>query len=66
MVQDTAGDAYEEIPAFIMQGYATMAKEATDQLKDYGVVGPTPVFVEAGVRSPPGEVQVYDAPINEE
>ncbi|EQF24648.1 diaminopropionate ammonia-lyase, partial [Clostridioides difficile] len=27
MVQDTAWDGYEEIPAWIMQGYGTMAKE---------------------------------------
>ena len=27
MVQDTAWDGYEEIPAWIMQGYGTMANE---------------------------------------
>ena len=33
MVQDTAWDGYEEIPAWIMQGYGTMANEADDQLQ---------------------------------
>ena len=33
IVQDTAWDGYEEIPAWIMQGYGTMAMEAGEQLK---------------------------------
>ena len=32
MVQDTAWEGYEEIPAWIMQGYGTMAMEAGEQL----------------------------------
>ena len=36
MVQDTAWEGYEEIPAWIMQGYGTMAMEANDQLHEYG------------------------------
>ncbi|MGO0807496.1 hypothetical protein ACTPEF_27325, partial [Clostridioides difficile] len=42
-------DGYEEIPAWIMQGYGTMAQEAIEQLKEYGVDRPTHVFVQAGV-----------------
>ena len=49
MVQDTAWDGYEEIPAWIMQGYGTMAMEAYDQLQDYGCERPTHVFIQAGV-----------------
>ena len=30
VVQDTAWDGYEEIPAWIMQGYGTMANEADE------------------------------------
>ena len=33
VVQDTAWDGYEEIPAWIMQGYGTMAMEAGEQLE---------------------------------
>ena len=38
VVQDTAWDGYEEIPAWIMQGYGTMAMEAGEQLEEYGCV----------------------------
>lgn len=37
VVQDTAWDGYEEIPAWIMQGYGTMAMEADEQLAAYGL-----------------------------
>jgi len=53
MVQDTAWEGYEEIPKWIMQGYATMAFEATEQLEDKV---PTHVFLQAGVGSLAGAV----------
>lgn len=53
MVQDTAWEGYEEIPKWIMQGYATMAYEAIDQLN--GEV-PTHIFLQAGVGSMAGGV----------
>lgn len=59
VVQDTAWDGYEEIPAWIMQGYGTMAMEASEQLKDYGCERPTHVFVQAGVGSLAGAVVGY-------
>ena len=59
MVQDTAWDGYEEIPAWIMQGYGTMALEAAEQLKAAGVDRPTHIFVQAGVGSLAGAVQGY-------
>ena len=57
MVQDTAWEGYEEIPAWIMQGYGTMAMEANEQLGDYGCDRPTHVFIQAGVGSLAGAVQ---------
>ncbi len=57
VVQDTAWEGYEEIPAWIMQGYGTMVTEALDQLRSEGVEAPTHVFVQAGVGSLAGAVQ---------
>ena len=61
MVQDTAWDGYEEIPAWIMQGYGTMAMEADEQLHDDGCERPTHIFIQAGVGSLAGAVQGYFA-----
>lgn len=61
VVQDTAWKGYEEIPSWIMQGYGTMALEASRQLSDYGIDRPTHVFVQAGVGSLAGAVQGYFA-----
>lgn len=61
VVQDTAWKGYEEIPSWIMQGYGTMALEASDQLSDYSIDRPTHVFVQAGVGSLAGAVQGYFA-----
>ena len=51
VVQDTAWEGYEEIPAWIMQGYGSMAQEAVEQLRALEVNRPTHVFVQAGVGS---------------
>ena len=61
IVQDTAWEGYEEIPAWIMQGYGTMADEANGQLHDCGVKRPTHVFIQAGVGSLAGAIQGYFA-----
>ncbi|HWP51230.1 MAG TPA: diaminopropionate ammonia-lyase [Clostridia bacterium] len=58
VVQDTAWEGYEEIPAHIMQGYGTLIAEAIDQMGQNGVV-PTHVFVQAGVGSLAATVQGY-------
>ncbi|WBW50573.1 diaminopropionate ammonia-lyase [Peptoniphilus equinus] len=50
MVQDTAWEGYEKIPTWIIQGYATLAKEAYDQLLEKGQ-HITHIFVQAGVGS---------------
>lgn len=61
MVQDTAWDGYEKIPAWIMQGYGTMASEAQEQLEELDVERPTHIFIQAGVGSLAGAVQGYFA-----
>lgn len=61
VVQDTAWAGYEEIPSWIMQGYGTMAMEASEQLAEAGCDRPTHVFVQAGVGSLAGAVQGYFA-----
>lgn len=61
IVQDTAWDGYEEIPAWIMQGYGTLVREADEQLKTDGIERPTHVFVQAGVGSLAGAVVGYFA-----
>lgn len=59
MVQDTAWEGYEDIPKWIMQGYATLIDETVEQLKSEGVDKPTHVFLQAGVGSFAGAVQGY-------
>jgi len=59
IVQDTAWEGYEKIPSWIMQGYGTLASEASDQLREVGVNRPTHVFVQAGVGSLAGAIVGY-------
>jgi diaminopropionate ammonia-lyase len=61
MVQDTAWDGYEEIPTWIMQGYGTLAMEASRQIIADGCERPTHIFVQAGVGSLAGAVIGYFA-----
>ena len=58
LVQDTSWDGYEEIPAWIIQGYTTMAYEACRQMTEQGLA-PTHVFVQAGVGAMAGGVVGY-------
>ena len=46
VIQDTAWEGYDEVPKWIMQGYATMAEEIIGTLKD---IAPTHIFLQAGV-----------------
>ena len=55
VIQDTAWEGYEKIPSWIMQGYGTMASEASEQFGER----PTHVFVQAGVGSLAGAVVGY-------
>lgn len=50
MVQDTAWEGYEDIPRWIMQGYATMGHEIMEQIPEK----PTHIFLQAGVGSMAG------------
>jgi diaminopropionate ammonia-lyase len=56
IIQDTAWPGYEDIPTWIMQGYATLAVEALEQMRQQGVEAPTHVFLQAGVGSFAGGV----------
>lgn len=56
IIQDTAWPGYEDIPTWIMQGYATLAVEALEQMAEVGITAPSHVFLQAGVGSFAGGV----------
>ena len=58
LVQDTSWPGYEDIPAWIVQGYTTMAWEALAQLGEKGLA-PTHFFVQAGVGAMAGGMVGY-------
>lgn len=49
VISDTAYEGYEQIPTWVMQGYATMLSESRDQLHEHGLKKPTHILVQAGV-----------------
>lgn len=49
VVQDTAWEGYTKIPTWIMQGYATLADEAAEQMRQMHIERPTHVLLQAGV-----------------
>ena len=51
LIQDTAWPGYEQIPAWIVQGYTTIAQEIALQLDQAGWERPTHLFLQAGVGS---------------
>ena len=55
LIQDTAWDGYETIPAWIIQGYLTMASEIAEEL-DRLQVWPTHLFLQAGVGAMAGGI----------
>lgn len=59
VVQDTAWEGYTKIPTWIMQGYATLADEAVEQMTSMGISRPTHVFLQAGVGAMAGGVLGY-------
>jgi diaminopropionate ammonia-lyase len=59
LIQDSAWEGYEKIPAWIMQGYCTLIDEAMEQMKADGQDRPTHVFLQAGVGSFAGSLQGY-------
>lgn len=58
LIQDTSWPGYEDVPAWIVQGYTTLAREAADQLDQAGT-RPTHVFLQAGVGAMAGGVLGY-------
>ena len=57
LVQDTAWEGYEKIPAWIMQGYMTMALEAVEECGET----PTHIFLQAGVGAMSGALAGFFA-----
>jgi len=56
IVQDTAWEGYEDIPGWIMQGYAVMVLEAYEQLQAKNQQ-PTHLIIQAGVGAFAGSAQ---------
>ena len=61
LVQDTAFKGYEKVPDWIVQGYATMAREVLEQLIEKDLEMPTHLFLQAGVGSMAASVLGYFA-----
>lgn len=59
VIQDTAWEGYYDVPLWIMQGYATIAMEAYNQLNELQLNQPTHVFLQAGVGSFAGAIQAF-------
>jgi len=51
LIQDSSWPGYEEIPTWIIQGYATLSAEVVEQLDMLHAKKPTHVFLQAGVGS---------------
>lgn len=49
IVQDTAWEGYTQIPTWIMQGYATLADEAVEQIEHARLPAPSHVLLQCGV-----------------
>ncbi len=58
LIQDTAWGGYEKIPAWIIQGYLTMASEIAEELDEFQVQ-PTHIFLQAGVGAMAGGILSY-------
>ena len=58
LVQDTSWPGYDQIPAWIMEGYTTLALETAEQLEG---VRPTHILLQAGVGSMAGAVAGFFA-----
>ncbi len=56
LIQDTAWEGYEKYPKWIIEGYLTLAAEASLQMN--GIL-PTHIFLQAGVGSMAGGIEAY-------
>ncbi|MBV4414064.1 diaminopropionate ammonia-lyase [Enterobacteriaceae bacterium YMB-R22] len=61
VVQDTAWEGYTDVPTWIMQGYATLADEAAEQMEAMRLKPPTHILLQAGVGAMAGGVLGYFA-----
>lgn len=59
VLQDTSWDGYENIPGWVMQGYASLAKEIVDQLGEEPKNIPTHLFLQVGVGSYAASVAAF-------
>lgn len=51
IVQDTSWEGYEDVPAWIVEGYSTLFVEAEEQLAKQGITSPSLVSIPVGVGS---------------
>jgi diaminopropionate ammonia-lyase len=51
LVQDTAWEGYEDVPGWIVEGYATLFTEIDEQLDRMGLTGPDLIAIPTGVGS---------------
>lgn len=49
LIQDTSWEGYEEVPAWIVEGYGSVLEEAAAQLREAGAPAPTLVTAPTGV-----------------
>ncbi|QUC66283.1 diaminopropionate ammonia-lyase [Aristaeella hokkaidonensis] len=63
LIQDTAWDGYEQYPAWIIEGYLTLAAEAVSQMNG---LSPTHIFLQAGVGSMAAGIEAYFINLNKE
>lgn len=56
IIEDTSWEGYEDIPAWVMQGYTTMFAEAQEELAGQGIAKPTHIFIQAGVGALAGSM----------
>ncbi len=59
LVQDSSGPGYEKIPAWVLQGYLTLAEEAALGMELAGCTRPTHVFLQCGVGTMPAALAGY-------
>jgi len=59
LVQDTAWEGYEDIPLWIMQGYAGIAEEIIETAEARNEQAPTHIFLQAGVGSFAASIAAY-------
>jgi diaminopropionate ammonia-lyase len=51
VISDTAGEGYEQVPKWVVDGYSTLFREVNEQLAEAGELQPDVVAVQMGVGS---------------